>query len=90
MKIKKFLYSQKAAPYVFVLPFILSFAIFWIYPLFSTVKMSFQTILPGQVEWVGLDNYTKLLKDSTFFTAIKNSFTYMVWTLILFLCCLQY
>ena len=83
MKIKKFLYSQKAAPYVFVLPFILSFAIFWIYPLFSTVKMSFQTILPGQVEWVGLDNYTKLLKDSTFFTAIKNSFTYMVWTLIL-------
>jgi len=54
VKIKKFLYSQKAAPYVFVLPFILSFAIFWIYPLFSTVKMSFQTILPGQVEWVGL------------------------------------
>ena len=57
VKVKKFLYSQKAAPYVFVLPFLLSFILFWIYPLFSTVKMSFQSILPGQIEWVGLKNY---------------------------------
>ncbi len=68
---------------MFVLPFILSFSIFWIYPLFSTVKMSFQEILPGQVDWVGLDNYTKLLKDKAFFTAVKNSFTYMILTLVL-------
>lgn len=81
--IKKFLYSQKVAPYVFVLPFIISFAVFWIYPLFSTVKMSFQSILPGQIEWVGLANYEKLLRDTTFHIAIKNSFTYMVWTLVL-------
>lgn len=82
-KVRKLLYSQKAAPYLFVLPFILSFAFFWIYPLFSTVKMSFQDILPGQVEWVGLKNYSKLLKDTAFHIAIKNSFTYMIWTLIL-------
>lgn len=30
--IKKFLYSQKVAPYVFVLPFILVFLVFWVYP----------------------------------------------------------
>lgn len=83
MKLKKFLYSRKAAPYVFVLPFILSFCIFWIYPLFSTVKMSFQSILPGQVEWVGFANYGKLIKDTTFHTAIKNSFTYMLLTIAL-------
>jgi arabinosaccharide transport system permease protein len=82
-KIKKLLYSQKAAPYIFVLPFILSFAFFWIYPLFSTVKMSFQSILPGQIEWVGLKNYSKLLKDTAFHIAILNSFEYMLWTLIL-------
>ena len=83
MKVKKILYSQKAAPYVFVIPFILSFIIFWIYPLFSTVKMSFQSILPGQIEWVGTANYVKLLKDTAFHTAIKNSFTYMLWSLVL-------
>ena len=83
MKLKKFLFSQKAAPYVFVLPFILSFCIFWVYPLFSTVKMSFQSILPGQIEWIGLENYTKLLRDTAFHTAIKNSFTYMILSLVL-------
>ncbi len=83
MKIKKFFYSQKAAPYVFVLPFILSFAFFWIYPLFSTITMSFQDIGPAMTEWVGLKNYQKLLKDPTFITAIKNSAEYMLLTLVL-------
>lgn len=83
LKIKKIFYSQKIAPYVFVLPFLLSFLIFWIYPLFSTVKMSFQSVLPGQVEWVGAANYTKLLKDTVFHTAILNSGKYTLLTIAL-------
>lgn len=80
-KLKRVINSKKVVPYVFVLPFLLSFIIFWIYPLFSTVKMSFQSILPGEIEWVGLENYQKLLKDSAFHTAIGNSFLYMILTL---------
>lgn len=83
LKIKKIFYSQKIAPYVFVLPFLLSFLIFWIYPLFSTVKMSFQSVLLGQVEWVGAANYTKLLKDTVFHTAILNSGKYTLLTIAL-------
>lgn len=83
MKIKKFLYSQKAAPYVFVLPFLLSFCIFWIYPLISSVTMSFQDIGAVKTEWVGIANYTKLLKDNVFHTAILNSTKYMIFTLLL-------
>lgn len=83
MKFRKILYSQKAAPYVFVLPFILSFLIFWIYPLCSTIVMSFQDITATGAEFVGLKNFTKLLKDTTFHTAIKNSFQYMILTLVL-------
>lgn len=83
MKLKKFLYSQKAAPYVFVLPFLLSFCIFWIYPLISSVTMSFQDIGAVKTEWVGLANYTKLLKDNVFHTAILNSTKYMLFTLLL-------
>ena len=82
-KFKKFFYSQKAAPYVFVLPFIISFAFFWIYPLFSTITMSFQEIKPTGAEWVGLKNFSKLLKDTVFHTAILNSFEYMALTLVL-------
>ena len=83
MKIKKFLYSQKVAPYVFVIPFILSFAIFWIYPLCSSVFMSFEKITPLKTSFVGIENYKKLLSDTVFQTAIKNSATYMFWTLVL-------
>lgn len=82
-RVKKLLFSQKVAPYVFVIPFILSFAFFWIYPMFSTITMSFQSILPGEVEWIGLKNYAKLLKDKTFYTAIMNSVQYMLLTLVL-------
>ena len=83
MEIKKFLYSQKVAPYVFVIPFILSFAIFWIYPLCSSVFMSFEKITPLETKFVALENYKKLLSDTVFLTAIKNSATYMFWTLVL-------
>ncbi len=79
----KFIYSQKAAPYVFVLPFILSFCVFWIYPLASTVLMSFQEIKPAGTSWVGLENYIKLLKDKVFLQAVGNSTLYMVLTRVL-------
>ena len=32
-KVKKFLYSQKAAPYVFILPFVLTVILFWVFPI---------------------------------------------------------
>lgn len=82
--IKRFLYSQKVAPYVFVLPFILVFLIFWVYPLGSSVTMSFQKITLGQdAEWIGLDNYTKLLSDTVFLKAVMNSAVYMLCTLLI-------
>lgn len=81
---KKFLHSQKVAPYVFVLPFIIVFLIFWLYPLTNSFMMSFQDRLLGQEpKWKGTANYTKLLGDKVFIKAILNSLTYMIWTLIL-------
>jgi arabinosaccharide transport system permease protein len=82
-KAGELLYNWKVAPYVFVLPFLLSFSVFWIYPLFSAIRMSFQDIIPGEVTWIGLDNFRKLLKDRTFFIAISNSFLYMGLTIAL-------
>ncbi len=53
MKAKKILYSQKIAPYVFVLPFVLSLLIFWLYPLVSGIVMSFQEVNFGVTSWIG-------------------------------------
>lgn len=82
--IKKFVYSQKVAPYVFVLPFIFIFLIFWSYPLANSFIMSFQDRMLGQdPKWIGEANYSKLFTDKVFLTAIKNSVVYMLGTLVL-------
>lgn len=82
-KVKKLLYSQKVAPYVFVLPFVLSLLIFWLYPLVTGITMSFQDVTFGGKEWIGLAHYQKLVKDKFFFTAVMNSVEYMLLTLLL-------
>lgn len=82
-KAKKLLYSQKIAPYVFVLPFILSLLIFWLYPLVTGITMSFQDVSFGGKTWVGTAHYAKLVKDKFFGIAVGNSVEYMVLTLLL-------
>jgi arabinosaccharide transport system permease protein len=82
--IGRFLYSQKVAPYVFVLPFVLVFLVFWIYPLASALEMSFQKTTLGQgAHWIGWDNYAKLAGDSVFRKAVANSVVYMALTLVI-------
>jgi arabinosaccharide transport system permease protein len=78
---KKLFYSQKIAPYVFVLPFVLTVIFFWIFPIGNGVLLSFQDVLKD--EWVGLGNYKRLLSDKIFLKAVFNSVKYMIGTLVL-------
>ena len=78
---KKLFYSQKLAPYVFVLPFALTVVIFWLFPIGNGVLLSFQDVLKD--EWVGLGNYQRLLSDKIFLKAVYNSAKYVVGTLVL-------
>ncbi len=77
---KHLLYSQGIAPYMFMLPFILTFLIFFLYPLVTTIKMSFQSITATSAEWIGFKNYQNLFSNKTFYTAVKNSVRYTVIT----------
>ena len=67
---------------MFVLPFIISFLAFYLYPLVSTVIMSFQEIIPGQSHFIGLLNYQRL-RNPFMYTAIWNSFRYTVFTILI-------
>lgn len=78
---KKFFYSKKAAPYVFVCPFVLTVMLFWMMPIANGALLSFQDVLKEQ--WVGFDNYTRLITDTIFLKAMGNSFRYMIGTLLL-------
>ena len=77
---RELLYSQNIAPYVFVLPFLLTFIVFFVYPLISTVIMSFQEIKGSGTTWIGLKNYRDMFANKNFWIAVKNSMRYMVLT----------
>ncbi|RED55122.1 carbohydrate ABC transporter permease [Cohnella lupini] len=81
-KLTGILYSKKIAPWFFILPFLISFALFFVYPVISAMNMSFQQVLPGQVEYIGLENYEKLW-NPIFWKAIVNSSKYTLYTLLI-------
>ncbi|WP_026702435.1 carbohydrate ABC transporter permease [Salibacterium aidingense] len=78
----RFLTSKKIAPYVFVMPFIISFLALFFYPMIQAFNMSFQQVLPGQVTYVGLSNYERLL-NPTFYRALTNTSVYVVFTVVI-------
>ncbi|MFB7828382.1 carbohydrate ABC transporter permease [Streptomyces hydrogenans] len=67
--------GRNALPYLFVAPFFLLFAVFGAYPLLQTFWVSLHDWdrLTGQGEWVGLDNFRRLLGDADFLTALFNT-----------------
>ncbi|WP_158370905.1 carbohydrate ABC transporter permease [Cellulosimicrobium cellulans] len=80
---RRLLYSQKLAPYLFVLPFVATLALFWIIPVARSFVMSTQEVMYGQTTSVGMDNYARLWNDGVFWTAMSNSARYMVLSLLL-------
>jgi len=82
-KMRLNLNSPKVAPYIFVLPFILIFITFFIFPIGRTILMSFQSININDIRFIGLENYQALLSNSAFPIAVRNSVTYMLLTLLI-------
>lgn len=80
---KQLLYSKKLAPYLFILPFLVTLAVFWVVPLGRSFVMSTQEVLYGQATFIGLDNYDRLWRDRIFWQALYNSLRYMLLTLVL-------
>lgn len=81
-KIINLLNSKKVVPYIFVSPFILSFLIFSLYPSIKAIIMSFQKVLPGQVTFIGMTNYSRVF-NPTFYKALSNTAIYVVLTVVI-------
>jgi len=67
---------------VFVAPFVVSFLVFYFYPIVNTVWMSFQEIVPGESRFIGGENYAKLFSEE-FVKAVSNSFAYTALTILI-------
>ncbi|CVI61381.1 sugar ABC transporter permease [Agrobacterium leguminum] len=66
-----------------VTPFVLVFTTFFLYPLIEMVRISFTDApLIGEGNWVGLENYAKLLGDRLFVTSLKNNGYFVLLTVV--------
>ena len=65
------------APYVFLSPFLVLFAVFGVFPLCFSLYLAFQTWEPTSgldaMDWVGLDNFAFALRDDWFWKSLKNT-----------------
>ena len=69
--------TPEAAPYVFLSPFVVLFAVFGVFPLVFSLYLAFQSWEPtsglGAMQFVGLDNYAFALQDEWFWKSLKNT-----------------
>lgn len=74
---------RRRAAFIFILPAALVFCIYVIYPIFSSIFLSFYS-WDGVTDkvYVGLANYQELFQTDTFYTALKNN---VLWLLLFML-----
>jgi len=74
----RFQLQRRIAPYVFIAPFFLGYAIFWGYPVVAGFWMSLfsEKQAGGGSYWIGLRNYGDLLHDGRFLHALSNTSIY--------------
>ena len=69
--------SPRWAPYVFVSPFLILFAVFGVFPLLFSLYLAFQSWEPtsglGAMSFVGLENFSFALQDEWFWKSLKNT-----------------
>ena len=79
-KKKKGLKSYDNMGYLFVLPFVVVFLIFSVYPVFRTLYLSFTNAKiagVGEMKWVWFSNYIRVFTDKFFWKGLWN--TIRIW-----------
>ena len=71
---RKLVIRETVSSYLFLLPFLLFFVIFVIYPMFMCVFTSFFESKMGQDDiFIGIENYRRLFADKVFWIALRNT-----------------
>jgi len=74
----------RIAPYLFLLPYFVITAVFFLYPLAYATFLSFQqTAGPGRRAFVGLSNFSFILHDPDFRTALWNTIVFTIFSIFL-------
>ena len=83
IKKKKARISKDAvSAYLLILPFFIFFSIFMIYPLIQNFINSFTNYNLGTKDFIGINNYMKLLRDQSFLRSVQNTLVFAVCSIV--------
>jgi multiple sugar transport system permease protein len=81
---KAWLQKKDIIGWLIMLPTIILFAFFIWEPILESVQLSMYSAKGFRLEeFVGFDNYKRLFQYPVFLTALKNTFVYILWSLII-------
>lgn len=74
-------FRKNSTGYFFLVPFIIGFLIFGLYPVINTIALSFTdaTLMSRSSHFIGFDNFKRLFADEVFIRAVGN--TWLIWML---------
>ncbi|MGG3820572.1 sugar ABC transporter permease [Geobacillus thermodenitrificans] len=79
MRKKLLIQDLKAIPYL--LPFFLVYVVFTIFPVFKGFEMSLhEWKLVGKVDFIGIENYKKMISDPFFWETLWNTTKFVIYT----------
>ncbi|HXF47919.1 MAG TPA: sugar ABC transporter permease [Verrucomicrobiae bacterium] len=75
--------AGKNTGYLLPLPWTLTLLLIWIFPLVWSLVLAFAdyNLLSGELNWIGLENFRRLLSDPSFQRALWNTFLFVIGTL---------
>jgi multiple sugar transport system permease protein len=75
--------ANRVTGYLFASPWILTFLIFWLFPLLYSLFLGFTDyrLLRPNYSWIGMRNFIELFSDKSFVDALKNTFIFVLGTI---------
>lgn len=70
--------KKQKSGYLFILPQLILFVLFMLYPAFQGIKMSFYNIDLTKTSWAGIQNYITLFSDDIFLKSVKNTLIFVL------------
>jgi multiple sugar transport system permease protein len=83
MRLRNQSIKENLTGYLFILPQMLIFLIFLVYPIIEGIRLSLYQINYQNEKFVGFDNYVSLFNDPVFFKALFNTVVFVVFIVIL-------
>lgn len=72
------IFKRNLTGYLFITPQLFFFVVFLIYPIFEGIRLSLFKVNFNSMTFVGLENYTTLLRDPIFIQAVINTVIFVV------------